>query len=97
MARLPVPLLINTPFHDHIFSSSSPHLVADLELAHSISLLHDLAHKLVSANEVRRALEMSAIEVQVAAAESRRGDFEDRVGRVLELGIWSVFHGNLCR
>lgn len=40
---------------------------------------------------------MSAIEVQVTAAESRRGDFEDRVGRVLELGIWSVFYGNLCR
>ena len=45
-----------------------PHLITNVELLHSITLLHDLADKLVPADEVGRAFQVAAIEVQVTAA-----------------------------
>jgi hypothetical protein len=49
----------------------------------------------MAADEVGRALEMSSVEVQVAAAESCRRDFEDCVGGLLEVWVGAVFDGDL--
>lgn len=60
------------------------YLIPNLKPAHPLPLLHNLAHKLMPADEIWRALEVAAVEVQVAAAQGCRGDFEDGVGRVAE-------------
>lgn len=49
----------------------------------------------MSADEIRRALQMPAVEVQVAAAERCRGYAEDGVGWVLEFGVGAVFDDDL--
>jgi hypothetical protein len=59
-------------------------------------LFDDLADEFVAADEVGRAFQVAAVEVQVAAAEGGAGDFEDGVGGVLELGYWAVFDDDLC-
>lgn len=41
----------------------SAHLVADAEVLDLIAFLNDLAHELVTTNEARRALEMTAVVV----------------------------------
>jgi hypothetical protein len=51
------------------------YLVSNVELLHIVSLLHDLADELVAADEVGRALQVSAVEMQVAAAEGCGRDF----------------------
>lgn len=66
-----------------------------MELLHSIALLHNLTHKLVPADEVGWAFEVTAVEVEVAAAEGCAGDLEDGVGRVLELWVRTVFDDDL--
>jgi hypothetical protein len=42
-----------------------------------------------------RAFQVSAVEVEVAAAEGGRGDLEHGIGGLLELRVGSVFHGDL--
>lgn len=69
--------------------------VADLEVLHVVALGHDLADELVSADEVRRAFQVAAVEVQVAAAEGGGGDFEDGIGGFLDLGDGTVFDDDL--
>jgi len=69
--------------------------VSNLKLLHLLPLLHNLAHKLMPADEVGGALEVAAVEVQVGAAEGGGGDFEDGVGGVLEFGVGPVFDGDL--
>jgi hypothetical protein len=49
----------------------------------------------VSTDEVGWALEMSSVEVQVAAAKGCGGDFEDRVGGLLNLWVRAVFYSDL--
>jgi hypothetical protein len=49
----------------------------------------------VPADEVGRALEVAAVEVQVAAAEGGAGDAEDGVGGLLDFGGWAVFYYDL--
>jgi hypothetical protein len=71
------------------------YLLSNIELANTVSLLHDLSHKLMAADEVGWAFEVSAVEVQVAAAESRGGNFEDCVGGLLDVGVGAVFDGDL--
>lgn len=44
-------------------------LVAHGELGHLVALLHDGAHELVTADEVRRAFQVAAVKVQVGALE----------------------------
>ncbi|KAI6915321.1 hypothetical protein KC334_g46 [Hortaea werneckii] len=61
---------------------------------HRIPLLHHLTDEFVPADEVRRTLDVAAVEVQVAAAQRGGGDFEDGVGGVLEFGDRTVFHGD---
>jgi hypothetical protein len=70
-------------------------LVADTEVADFVALLENLADKLVSADEVWRAFEMTSVEVQIAAAECGAGDFQDSISWLLQLWIWAVLHGNL--
>ena len=45
------------------------YLVTNVELLHIVALLHDLAYELMAADEVGRALQVSTVEMQVAAAE----------------------------
>ena len=71
------------------------HLIPNLETLDPLPLLHDLAHKLMPADEIRWALEMASVEVQVAAAEGGAADFQDGVGGLLELGVGAVFYGDL--
>jgi hypothetical protein len=71
------------------------YLISNIKLANTVSLLHDLSHELMAADEVRWAFEVSAVEVQVAAAESCGGDFEDCVGGLLDVGVGAVFDGDL--
>ena len=47
------------------------------------------------ADEVGRAFQVAAVEMQVAAAEGGAGDFEDHVGGVLEFGHRSILHLDL--
>jgi hypothetical protein len=75
--------------------SSVAHLVSNIELRHLISLLDDLSNKFVATDEVGWAFEMSSVEVQVAAAEGCGGDFQDSVGGLLNLWVWTVFYGDL--
>lgn len=49
--------------------SKLAYLVSNVELLHIVSLLHDLADKLMAADEVWRALQVSTVEMQVATAE----------------------------
>lgn len=49
----------------------------------------------MSANEVRRAFEMSSVEMQVAAAKSCGGDLEDGIGRFFDRRVRAVFYGDL--
>jgi hypothetical protein len=69
--------------------------VTDVEFLDRVSLFDDLADELVPADEIRWALEVAAVEVQVTAAERGAGDFEDGVGGLLDLGIWAVFYRDL--
>jgi hypothetical protein len=69
--------------------------VADFEFANRISLLDNLADKFMSADEVRGALEVATVKVQVTATESGTCDFEDGIGGFLDLGIWAVFYRDL--
>ncbi len=71
------------------------HLIPNLETLDPLPLLHDLAHKLMPADEIRWALEMASVEVQVAAAEGGAADFQDGIGGFLELGVGSVFYCDL--
>jgi hypothetical protein len=48
------------------------YLVSNVELLHIVSLLHDLTNELVATDKIGRTFEVSAIKVQVAAAESCR-------------------------
>ena len=52
-------------------------------LPYIVTLLHNLPNKLVPADEVGGALEVAAVEVEVAAAEGGGGDAEDGVGGFL--------------
>ena len=49
----------------------------------------------MTADEIGRALEMSSVEVQVAAAEGCGGDLEDCIGGLLDLRVRAVFYGDL--
>lgn len=71
------------------------YLVSNFELLHVISFLHDLADKLMTADKVGWAFEVTSVEVQVAAAEGCRGDFEDCIGGLLEVWVGAVFDGDL--
>lgn len=59
------------------------------------AFLDDLADEFVAADEVGRAFEVAAVEVEVAAAEGRGGDFEDCVGFFLDGGGGAVFYHDL--
>lgn len=71
------------------------YLVTNVELLDIVSLLHNLADKLVAADKVGRALQVSTVEMQVAAAEGCRRDFEDRIGGLLDVWVGAVFDGDL--
>ena len=49
----------------------------------------------MTADEIGRALEMSSVEVQVAAAEGCGGDLEDGISGLLDLWVRAVFYGDL--
>ena len=70
-------------------------LVADLELLDAVALLDNLTDELVAADEVGRAFEVAAVEVEVAATEGGASDFEDGVGGILKLGVGAVFYNDL--
>ena len=69
--------------------------VADLEALDRVAFLDDLADELVAADEVGGALEVAAVEVEVAAAEGGGGHAEDGVGRFLDFGGGAVFDFDL--
>ena len=46
------------------------YLVANIKLFHGIAFFDDLSNKFVPADETGRALEVTAVEVQVATTES---------------------------
>jgi hypothetical protein len=71
------------------------YLVSNVELLDIVSLLHDFADELMAADEVGRALQVSAVEMQIATAERCRRDFEDRIGGLLDVWIGAVFDGDL--
>lgn len=71
------------------------YLVSDIELLYIVSLLDDLADKLMAADEVGRTFEVSSVKVQVAAAEGRGGDFQDRIRWLLDVRVGTVFHCDL--
>jgi hypothetical protein len=71
------------------------YLISNVELLHVVSLLHDLANKFMAADEVGRALQVSAVEMQVATAEGCGRDFEDCIGGLLDVGVGAVFDGDL--
>lgn len=75
--------------------SSVAYLISNIKLLHIVSLLHNLSHKFVPADEVRRTLQMTPVEVQVATAQSCRRDFEDGIGGLLDVRIRAVFDSNL--
>ena len=70
-------------------------LVADFEVLDIVSLFDDLADELVAADEVGRAFEVAAIEVEVGAAEGSAGDFENGVGGFLDLRDGPIFDDDL--
>ena len=72
-------------------------LITNIEILDIISFLDDLANELVPADEVGRAFEVAAVEVQVGAAEGGGGDFEDGVGGFLDLGDGAVFYFDLYK
>jgi hypothetical protein len=49
----------------------------------------------MAADEVGRAFEVAAVEVQVTTAEGGAGDFEDGVGGFLDFWGWAVFYYDL--
>ena len=71
------------------------YLVSDIELLDVVSLLDDLADKLMATDEVGRTFEMSSVEVQITAAEGCGGDFQDRIRWLLDVRVGTVFHCDL--
>lgn len=71
------------------------YLVSDIELLYIVSLLDNLADKLMAADEIGRTFEVSSVEVQIAAAEGCRGDFQDRVRWLLDVRVGAIFYCDL--
>jgi hypothetical protein len=73
------------------------HLLPQPKLLHLVALLDNLADKLMPADESRRSLQLAAIEVQIAAAQRGRRDFQHAVCVVLQARVRLVFDCHLVR
>lgn len=86
---------LNITFPPSLSSVELAYLVSNIELLHVVSLLHDLADELMAADEIGRALQVSTVEMQVAAAEGCGRDFEDCIRGLLDVWVGAVFDGDL--
>jgi hypothetical protein len=68
-----------------------------VEFFDRVSLLDDFTNKFMATDEIRGALEMATVEVQVTAAERGAGDFQDGISGLLDLGVGAIFYRNLRR
>jgi hypothetical protein len=70
------------------------HLVAECEPLYRAALLNDLTNEFVAADETRRHVQVTAIEMQVAATKRRSRDLQNTVRLGLKFGIRLVFDGD---
>lgn len=77
-------------------SSSKRHndLVSNGKVGHFVPLLHDFSNEFMTADESRRTLQVSPVEMQIRTTEGCGSDFEDCVCGLLESWDGTIFDGD---